>query len=299
MKHLSGRGCIIAASLLLLSAPSFAQVTTSTPLFDVASVRQNKTNDKASLNVSPPSGDDFVPTKGVYSGRNIVLVSYISFAYKLTNRQLQSIVAQVPWIADDRFDIEARAEGNPTKDQYRQMLQTLLKERFKLAVHFETREVPIFALVLARPGTFGPQLRLHQADDPHCLQHTEKGATPAEDGFPAGYCGGIAGMVPSTPGRMKEGARNVPISLMASQLAGVGNVGRPMQDETGISGNVDFVLEWAKVAANVPPGVEFHPDENAPAFETALKEQLGMKLVPKKGPAQMFVIDHLEHPDAN
>jgi hypothetical protein len=61
--------------------------------FEVASVRQNKTNDKASMNVDPTPGDGMVPTGGLYSARNIVLVQYIAFAYKLTNQQLRSAVA--------------------------------------------------------------------------------------------------------------------------------------------------------------------------------------------------------------
>jgi uncharacterized protein (TIGR03435 family) len=157
----------------------------------------------------------------------------------------------------------------------------------------------VFALVEAKPGKLGPQLRMHRADDPVCTA-ASKASVSAEGGdlYPA-TCGGIMGMKPSAPGRMKEGARNIPLSVMVSQLTGVGDVGRPMIDQTGIEGNVDFSLEWAQVAANVPAGVEFHPDESAPAFETALKEQLGLKLVAEKGAASFFTVDHLEHPSVN
>ena len=160
--------------------------------FEVASVRQNKTNDKASMNVDPTPGDNMIPTGGLYSARNIVLVQYISFAYKLTYKQLQSVVSQMPWTAEDRFDIEARAEGNPTKDQYRAMMRALLADRFKLAVHTETREVPIYGLVLATPGKLGPQLRMHPADDPVCAASATAGRGPIPvdaEGFPE-FCGG-------------------------------------------------------------------------------------------------------------
>jgi hypothetical protein len=100
--------CCLAAGQA--SAPKAASGKMS---FEVASVRQNKTDDKASMNVDPTSGAGFIPTGGLYSARNIVLISYISFAYKLTNRQLQSVVSQVPWVAEDRFDIDARADGKP------------------------------------------------------------------------------------------------------------------------------------------------------------------------------------------
>jgi len=274
--------------------------------FEVASVRQNKTADKSFMNVSPTSGDYFVPTGGLYSARNIVLVSYIAFAYKLTNRQLQSAVSQVPWIAEERFDIEARAEGNPTKDQYRLMMQSLLEERFKLLVHIETRQAPIFALVLAKPGKPGPQLRMHDPDDPVCLKSSVvSGSEPTSnlspeetDAFPQS-CGANVRMKPSGSGRIKNGGRDVSLTLMASVLTGVGNIGRPMVDQTGLKGTVDYNLEWGMVAANVPNATEFHPDESAPTFVTALKEQLGIKLVPDKGPVEFFRIDHLEHPSPN
>jgi bla regulator protein BlaR1 len=269
--------------------------------FEVASVRQNKTDGKASMNVDPTPGDGLIPTGGLYEARNIVLAAYIAFAYKLTNRQLQSVVSQVPWVSEDRFDIEARAEGNPTKDQYRLMMQSLLADRFKMAVHFETRQVPLYGLVLAKPGKLGPQLRLHRADDPVCTTPAEvlRGAAPVDaEGFPE-RCGGPQSMKPSVPGRMKSGGRDVPMSRFAAILTGVGVVDRPMQDETGLHGTVDYSLEWMQVAANVASGADFHPDESAPTFEEAVKEQLGIKMVSHKGPVDFFVVDHLEHPSEN
>jgi uncharacterized protein (TIGR03435 family) len=269
--------------------------------FEVASVRQNKTNDKASMNVDPTPGDSMVSTGGLYSARNIVLVQYIAFAYKLTNRQLQSVVSQVPWVAEDRFDIEARAEGNPTKDQYRLMMRSLLADRFKMAVHFETRQVPVYGLVLVKPGKLGPQLRLHRADDPVCAtsQAVTRGPLPADaEGFPE-FCGGPVNMKPSAPGRMRDGGRDVPMSRFAAILTGVGVVDRPMMDQTGLQGTVDYSLEWIQVAANLPFGAEFHPDESAPTFEEALKQQLGIKMVSEKGSVDFFIVDHVEHASEN
>ena len=269
--------------------------------FEVASVRQNKTSDKASMNIDPTPGDGMVPTGGLYSARNIVLVQYIAFAYKLTNQQLRSVVSQVPWVSEDRFDIEARGEGNPTKDQYRLMMQSLLADRFKMAVHFETRQVPLFALVMAKPGKLGPQLRLHRADDPVCSAPAGvmRGQPPADaEGFPE-RCGGPVSMKPSTPGRMKSGGRDVPMSRFAAILTGVGVVDRPMADQTGLQGTIDYSLEWMQAAANVPFGAEFHPDESAPTFEEALKDQLGIKMVSEKGPVDFFIVDHVEHASEN
>ncbi len=311
-------GSLLNASLLIaitINPSAYAQAAvTASPLpspdslaFEVASVRQNKTDEKPSMNVSPTTGDSFTPTGGLYAARNIALVSYIAFAYKLTNKQLQAVVTQVPWAMEERFDIEARAEGNPTKDQHRSMMRSVLSQRFQLAVHFETRNVPVFMLVLAKPGKLGPQLRLHSLADPECAapesapipDNTTGGAAEDAEGFAHHPCGAIVRMKPSGPGRMREGARDVPMTLIAAILTGVGNVERPMFDQTGIKGNVDFNLEWGLVRANLPVREAFHPDDSAATFQEALQEQLGIKMLAKKGPADFFIVDHIEQPSPN
>lgn len=259
------------------------------------------------MNVNPTLADGPVPDGGLYVARNIKLIQFIAFAYKLTQVQLQSVVDQVPWTAEDRFDIEARAEGNPTKAQYRLMMQSLLADRFKLAVRYETRVLPVYELVLAKPGQFGPQLRLHRAADPVCTS-TESGtaASPVDyqhlkvdqQGFPL-VCGGPFSMVPSSAGRMKSGGRDVPLTRFAAVMTGVGVVDRPMVDRTGIEASIDYVLEWEKVPANSGPGVQVETDESALTFRGALKTQLGIKMVSDKEPVQVFQIDHIEHPTPN
>ena len=72
-----------------------------------------------------------------------------------------------------------------------------------------------------------------------------------------------------------------------------------MVDETGIIGNVDYTLEWKLSAANVVPTASFNPDESAPSFDQALREQLGIKMLSKKGPMEFFMADHVEHPSTN
>ena len=269
--------------------------------FDVASVRQNKSAGSGNSNVSSTSTDEFIPPGGLYRATNIGLIQYVAFAYKLSNKQLQSVAAQIPWSTQDRFDIEARAAGNPTKDQFRLMMQSLLAERFKLAAHFETREVPVYALVFAKPGKWGPQLRPHRQDDPACLKTTtpQLPQSSKEEGEFPSFCGGIGGLPPSAPGRMRNGARGITLATFAAIESGVGNVERPIIDRTQIEGMIDFNLEWRKVAANLWPGEQPVFDEDAPAFRDALQEQLGLKLVPQTGPIEFFVIDHVERPDPN
>jgi len=273
--------------------------------FEVASVRQNKSNDDGSMNVDPTLTDGPVSTGGLYLARNIKLIQFIAFAYRLTQIQLASVVSQAPWVADDRFDIEARAAGDPGKAQYRLMMQSLLADRFKLAVHYETRQVPLYALVLARPGKLGPQLRLHRADDPVCTaqatQAPGSGLDPEgvdTEGFPTA-CGSPLRLKASVPGRMKVGGRDVSMARFAAIETGVGQVDRPMIDQTGLQGNVDYSLEWRQVQANAGFGAKFEADDSALNFEEALKDQLGIKMVSRKGPAELFFVDHIEHPSPN
>jgi uncharacterized protein (TIGR03435 family) len=268
--------------------------------FEVASVRKNKSDDEAFMNISPLLGEGPVPPGNLYLAKNIKLIQFIAFAYSLTQIQLRSLELHVPWTTQDRFDIEARAQGNPTKADYRLMMQSLLADRFKLKVHYETRVVPLYVLVLAKPGKFGPQLRLHRADDPVCAKPTTS-QNPNEgdaEGYPE-VCGGPYGMIPSKPGRMKSGGRDVSMARFAAILTGVGVVDRPMLDKTGIQGTVDYSMEWRKVVDQVARGAPLELDEDAPTFADALKEQLGIKMLPQKGPSELFLVDHIERPSEN
>lgn len=189
------------------------------------------------MNVDPTLWDSSVSTGGLYQARNIKLIQYIAFAYSLTQIQLASVVSQAPWVAEDRFDIEARAVGDPTKAQYRIMMQSLLADRFRMVVHYETRQVPIYVLVLAKPGKLGPQLRLHREDDPVCSSPGTDTGRQADDvdadGIPTTCLASLI-LKPSAPGRMRLGGRNVSMASFAAVETGVGEVDRPMVDETGL-----------------------------------------------------------------
>jgi uncharacterized protein (TIGR03435 family) len=268
--------------------------------FEVASVRRNKSEDEASMNINPLLGDGPVPPGNLYLAKNIKLIQFIAFAYSLTQIQLRSLELHVPWTTEDRFDIEARAQGSPTKADYRLMMQSLLADRFKLTVHYETRIIPLYVLVLAKPARFGPQLRLHRGDDPVCAEPAAS-QNPNDvdaEGYPE-VCGGPYGMRPSKPGRMKSGGRDVSMARFTAIMTGVGVVDRPMLDKTGIQGTIDYSLEWRKVVDQVARGAPLELDEDAPTFVDALKEQLGIRMLPQKGPSELFVVDHIEKPSEN
>jgi uncharacterized protein (TIGR03435 family) len=224
---------------------------------------------------------------------------FIVFAYKLmlSSDQAQAIRAHQPkWFDTDRFEIDAKAAGNPTKDQMRLMMQSLLAERFHLAVHYETQELPVYALTLIKPGIWGPKLIRH-ADGPPCdVSAPADRPDPDAHVFPPACESMMA--VPGKNGRRVEGSRNMTMALLAFILSRT--AGRPVVDRSGITDRVDYRLEWTP-ESNGPgiPGVEVEPDPNPVTFMDALREQLGLKLESTKAPVQTLVIDHIERPSEN
>ncbi len=209
------------------------------------------------------------------------------------------------WVDADNFEIHARAQGNPTKDQM----------RFKLAVHFETQQGPVLALTLAKPGKLGPRLRPH-AEGPSCDVATS--IRDNIDVFPR-ICDVFNDQ--GNPGKPLVGARNVTIEMLAAFLSTRATLGRPVVDETGLRGNFDSRLEWtadpdssrdgppktvsktgssssrggvgAKNPASAPP------DVLGATLVEALREQLGLKLVSTRGSIEALVVDHVERPSEN
>jgi uncharacterized protein (TIGR03435 family) len=272
--------------------------------FDVASVKQNKSTDPPTTNVLLGPGDIYSPNGGLLSATNYPLTSYIQFAYKLPANQMLSLLPQLPkWATTERFDIQARAQGNPTKNQMRLMMQALLADRFKLAIHTESRQLAVFALVLVKPGKFGPQLRPH-FDEPPCASQLVVGSGDTIAGGYPSACGGIIPIEPSKDGDMRLAARNVTLELTASTLTAYEKLNRPVLDRTGLSGTFDFFFEYALdlspeasgAAANGPNGASA---ASGPTFLEALRDQLGLKLDSQTGPVDVVVIDHIEEPSEN
>jgi uncharacterized protein (TIGR03435 family) len=273
---------LIAVAIAAVGFANAQSQTSAAPEieFDVASIKQNKSDARPVTNFPLGPEDSDAPSGGLFSGSGVTLYQYISLAYDFTVYDYQLLKSRLPeWVFADRFDIQARASGNPTKAQMRVMMQSLLANRFKLAIHFETREVPVFALVLAKPGNTGPQLYPHSGEPP-CST--------------AAPCGRFDSL-PNPPGQFKIGARNVTMGFIANVLA-TSELGRPVLDQTRLSGNFDFTLEWTP---NIPASPEFIPDQSGPTYIEALKEQLGLKLESTRGPVQVPVIEHVERPDEN
>ncbi len=280
----------MAARFALLAA--FMLAASAQPAFDVASVKLNKSNQPPTFNFPLGPGDTYVANGGYLSATNFPLGTYIAFAYKVLGNQMQSLTDQLPgWVMTDRFDIQARAEGNPGKDQMRLMMRSLLADRFKLAIHTETRELPVFAFVLAKPGTTGPQLRPHSANAECPTTVTPSAPEPSQTiagGFP-GLCGGLFPLPPGESGHLRYGARNVTLAFIASSLSAGSRLGRPMVDQTGLTGTFDFTLEF------IPPTSDPQPDVSGPTIQEAIREQLGIKLESQKSKVDVLIVDHVEH----
>jgi uncharacterized protein (TIGR03435 family) len=274
------------------------------PAFEVASVKPNTSNAPASSRFPMGPGDAYVPGT-LFSATNQPLIVYLRFAYKLGQGALLGLAG---WVYNDRFDIEARAEGNPTKDQMRLMMQSLLADRFKLITHTERQSKPVFHLVLAKAGKTGPQLQAHSENESCSTTSTPQppGAAPAAPSAPSSTsalppipCGSIGPIPATAPGGGRLVGRSVTIGRIAGFLTTpFTGVDRPVLDRTGLTGTFDFSLEWSLAPDSAEP-LGSQPEDLGPTFLVALKEQLGLKLKSARGPVDVVVIDHVEHPTAD
>jgi uncharacterized protein (TIGR03435 family) len=267
--------------------------------FEVASVRENRAGGPASSNFPLGPGPEFSGEVGLLTARNVPLLQLLVFAYAKNMYQIQGMRAQLPdWARQMRFDVQARAEGSPTKGQMRLMMQSLLEDRFGLKVHTEMREVPVFGLVLVKPGKLGERLRVHTADEAACSKEPPsyyRGSSAVvatvAGGYPA-YCGAAESMPASVAGAARVGARDVTMAQVAVAVGGVGNVERPVLDRTGLTGTYDMLLEF--VPENPDPAKAAVEDAAGPSLATALKDQLGLRMEAGKGSVEVVVLYKVE-----
>jgi uncharacterized protein (TIGR03435 family) len=284
----------VCAAASVGTAWSQAAKVTQHPAFEVASVRENKSDEKPSSNFPLNPGPQYADTGGVLIGRNILLLQYVVFAYKPSSWQIQGLRQGMPeWTRSARYDIEAKAAGPATKDGMRAMMRTLLEERFGMRVHTVSRESNVFALEVAKPGKLGPKLRLHPADDPDCKR------VPLAEGTAGGYphaCGTGAMMAASGPGLFAAGGQNVTMDNFVLGLTDPNTrIDRPVLNRTGLEGGYDFTLEWASGSSDPAAPVS----DAGPDMVEALREQMGLKLMPEKAQVEFLVVDKVERPTPN
>ena len=236
--------------------------------FDVVSVRPNTSGEVGGASRAQP---------GRYQGVNVTLMRVIGLAY----RPVQEFVAGPDWIKTAHFDIEARSDGSPTPDQMLEMLRTLLADRFKLVVHKEVKESPVYALTLARrDARLGPRIQPAAAECPRPGSAPRR-PSPQE---PRPQCGFKLG----------NGALSGQGATMARLAGELSFVGRQVIDRTDLAGAFDVDLEWTPDS----PGAAPSPDAG-PSIFTAIQEQLGLKLEPSTAPLDVIVIDSAERPAEN
>jgi uncharacterized protein (TIGR03435 family) len=216
---------LLAASAVVTSraqstaAPDWQAAAGGKMAFDVASVKQGEFVLPSFL---LDGGDAFTATGGRFIA-NFPLVNFMMFAYKFypSSGQRDALNSQLPdWAHSSsvRFTIEGKAPINdPTKDQFRLMMQSLLADRFKLAVHFETREGSIFVLTLVNPGKLGPKLRPHDSGAPCDVAEGAPAVTGGSDVFPA-LCGAFSTRVAPDGIHRQVGSRNTALPLIAHGL---------------------------------------------------------------------------------
>jgi uncharacterized protein (TIGR03435 family) len=265
------RLCVSILAAGMLTVPNLQGQSKPISTFAVASIKPNRSPDPHGY-MGPGYG-------GRFTAVNTTMRALIRVAYGLQDFQ---IAGEPNWVDSDRFDVMAIAGSDST--DFSSMLRILLGDRLKLRVHKEPREHAIFALVMARSDRrLGKSLHKSQTDCSVVMNEALRLNQPLP---PVNVCGAR-----NPPGQLMAGGMTM--SGLAVQLSRTLN--RIVVDRTGLSGGFDFDLQWSPDQGLSEPSGASVPAEG-PSIFTALQEQLGLKLEPKRGPVDVLVIDHVERP---
>jgi uncharacterized protein (TIGR03435 family) len=300
-----GPGVIAVAILLLAATYGLFGQSEAHPAFEVASIRSNAAN--WSERFEHPMGGGYQPG-GRLIMSNASLLLLIQFAYAPYDNSMSGhsaplmasqVVGGPSWINSIGYNIEAKPPSATDPKHTWLMLQTLLADRFKLAMHRETRELPVYVLTAAKTG-----LKLPAAKEADCIAFPP--GTPPRHVPGKVDCGYVAGPFMDYTGMRMQGSK-VHVADLIRQLALV--LDRPVLDKTGFAGEFDLNLTFTPNgdlvglpgygAPDDPNRLRPPTDPNLPNIFAALEEQLGLKLVPAKGPVEVLVIDHAEKPTEN
>jgi bla regulator protein BlaR1 len=304
-----GRKLLLSAvALAALSAPIIFGLTKATsvsaqtadssnpplPTFEVATIKPNlASDDRRSIYMAP----------GKFVMTGIPIKELIRFAYDLKSDA--QLIGGPGWVGTERFDIEgkesqadieafAKLPPDQVAVQVRLMVQSLLAERFNLKIGHDTRELPVYALVIAKNGP-----KLTPTTAPPMVASANRGPG---DGPPKGPMRGI---------RMDRNGQltgmATPVGLLADLLSRQPELGnRLVLDKTGLTDQYDWTLKWTPETPSAAMGISASASPNSSAAEpadaplfTALQEQLGLKLEARKAPVDIIVINQIEHPSAN
>jgi uncharacterized protein (TIGR03435 family) len=285
-RTLPGPAVIVSAILLVVAACVMFGQSADLPRFAVASIKRGLDFTlEVPMGVGPRPGGRLTTT-------NSPLVFLIQKAYGVDPYQ---VVGGPAWISSEGYNIEAKPEANTDQKQMWLMLQTLLADRFKLKLHRETKELPIFALTATKGGPKLPEPKggpCSESMPPPDVARRQPVAPP---------CG--PGIFSAGTGLTMEGI-NLPMAKFTGFLGRL--IGREVIDKTGFTRKFDLHLEFAFDDAIAGPHPRRPVDSDQPAdpaarpsIMTALQEQLGLKLESTKGPVEVLVIDSVERPAEN
>ncbi len=271
------QGVVVAVAMFLCAMPErWAQTTGPGSTFEAASIKLNtRSSGSSTITVDP----------GRFVATNAALVDLIRYAYGFNSLTTQSQVVGGPsWITTSRFDIVATSNGTPTL----MMLRALLEDRFKVMAHIESREQPIYALILDhKDGRLGPKIH------PSTSTCEGAGIPLPPTTLPGKQCG-----VRGRPGSYSGDGTS--IVQIARALGNFPAVGRVVLDRTSLEGVYDWSLEWTP-SFNSGPTRDAAPLANPDADSgisifSALREQLGLRLDAQRGSIEMLIVDHAEMP---
>ncbi|MGA2651749.1 MAG: TIGR03435 family protein [Terracidiphilus sp.] len=292
---------LTAACLFVIAHSGAAQAPATKPTDSAPSA----VFEAASIKPQAPSSDGSIrtmvqyPANGRLTAAGATVKSLICIAYGLSDFQ---VLGGPNWIEEDRYDVQA-TPGSALEEQLQkmtsdentvvkhQMLQALLADRFKLIIHHDTKELPIYALVVAKGG---PKLTKSKPDD-------------------ANSDAANASAHPSNKGRMRMSFQSTAIEMtaegmsmdgLARQLAS--QLGSTVQNQTGLKGIYDVTLRFTPDEARLAvPNTGGAPaslsisDNGGTSIFAAVQDQLGLKLESKKGPVEVVVVDHVDKPSDN
>ena len=284
-------GAVVLFSLADLSAQSTMH---SPQTFEAASIKVNRSGARQAFQRVLPGGR--------FTATNLGLLPMIRFAYAQSPRSRGLEPFEVrggpAWAESDRFDVNATAGRDVSLTELRMMVRAMLEDRFQLKVHYDTRQLPVYRMVLADGGKLGSQLRRTEADCAIVPIDPLRGTTPGV-AEPCGYFG-PSPRTDLSSGRAYQAFRGLKMEDLALTIYPY--LGRRVIDGTGLSGYFDGDFEFTAEIVMPPPLAGFpnpYDGRVLPSVFSVLPQQLGLTLQSERGPVEILVIDRAEQPSEN